>query len=75
MYKKTLLLAPLFLAILTGCGSTESYTADFLYENSDIRTQVLEDCKINKQSDSNCKNANDAEAKAKAEEWKKKAFR
>lgn len=72
---KPLLTITAISLLLTGCGSTESYTADFLYENNDIRTQVLEDCKINKQSDSNCTNANDAEAKIKAEEWKKKAFR
>lgn len=61
--------------VLTACGSnTESYTVDYLQENDDIRTQVLEDCKENKQTDSNCQNANDAENKIKAEEYRKAKF-
>tara|TARA_R110002051_G_scaffold84103_4_gene148940 strand:- start:665 stop:892 length:228 start_codon:yes stop_codon:yes gene_type:complete len=64
MNVKTLAIAVISSLVLTACGSTESYTADFLYENADVRSQVLEDCKANKQSDENCKNANEAEAKS-----------
>lgn len=54
------------MGFLTACSSEpESYTTDFLYENNDIRAKVLEECKANKQSDENCKNANDAEGKMK----------
>lgn len=62
---------PLFTAIitslvLTACGSnTESYTTDYLQENDDVRIQVLEDCKSNKQTSENCDNANEAETKNK----------
>lgn len=53
--------------VLAACGSkTESYTVDYLQENDDVRTQVLEDCKNNKQTSMNCDNANEAEAKNKA---------
>lgn len=46
--------------VLTGC-SKETYTVDFLKENEAKRTEVLEACKNNKQSDENCKNANEAQ--------------
>lgn len=46
---------------LTACGKTETYTVDFLKENEAKRIEVLEACKQNKQSDENCKNANEAE--------------
>lgn len=66
----------LSLAVLSGCGSkSESYTTDYLYENDDIRAQVLEDCKVNKQSDSNCQNANEAESKMKAKKLRERINR
>lgn len=75
-YLLTFAISIFSVSALSACSSEpESYTADFLYENNDIRAQVLEDCKANKQSDSNCQNANDAESKMKSEEWRKKAFR
>ena len=63
---KTLSIAAITSLVLTACGSnTESYTVDYLQENDDIRTQVLEDCKENKQTPMNCDNANEAETKNK----------
>lgn len=50
--------------LLTGCKQ-ETYTVDFLKENEDKRIEVLESCKANKQSDENCKNANEAEKQIK----------
>lgn len=53
----------IFLAVtsfLTGC-SKETYTVDFLKENESKRIEILEACKSNKQTDENCKNANEAE--------------
>ena len=41
----------------------ESYTSDYLYENDELRAQVLEDCKENEQSQDNCNNAHSAESK------------
>lgn len=46
--------------LLTGCKQ-ETYTVDFLKENEAKRIEVLESCKANKQSDENCKNANEAQ--------------
>ena len=60
-------LAPIFavsviaITALVGCGKKETYTVDFLKENEAKRTEVLNDCKANKQSDENCKNANEAD--------------
>ena len=63
------------IIFLTACGSkTETYTADYLYNNDDVRATVLADCAANKQTQENCKAANDAEKKNKAEEYAKKAF-
>ncbi len=45
--------------MLTACGQ-ESYTTDYLYEYDDVRATVLAECKENKQTDDNCKNANEA---------------
>ena len=55
----------LFLAtiITVGCSSSKEYTVDYLYANDDIRNQVVADCKLNKQTETNCKNASEAEAK------------
>lgn len=51
-------------AALVGCSTVkQSYTTEYLFEHDDIRKQVLDDCKANKQSDSNCANAAAAEAK------------
>jgi|GEM_PF-4193659 conserved domain protein len=50
--------------LLTGCKQ-DTYTVDFLKENEDKRIEVLESCKANKQSDENCKNANEAEKQIK----------
>lgn len=56
------------------CGEkAETYTTDFLLENDEIRMQVLADCTENKQSDINCKNANEAENRQKAIEFNKQA--
>ncbi len=57
--------------MLTACGQ-ESYTADYLYEHDDVRATVLAECKENKQTDDNCKNANQAEDKKKVEAFHKK---
>ena len=57
---------PVALSILAliGCGkSQESYTSD------DIRAKVLAECAENKQSDTNCKNANDADGRKKVDEF------
>ncbi len=43
--------------------SSDSYTSDYLYENDELRTKVLEDCKENNQSQDNCSNAHSAETK------------
>lgn len=68
-------IAVLLVTILTACGSKqETYTSDYLYANDDIRAKVLAECAENKQSDTNCKNANEAEGRKQADEyWKKKA--
>lgn len=65
-------IALLSASTLTACSKPKSYTTDFLYENDDIRTQVLADCKANKQTDDNCKNANEAEGKKTVENFHKK---
>lgn len=59
------LLIPVFaLSLLFGCtAAKEEYTADYLFEHDDIRNKVLDDCKANKQTDTNCKNANIAKAR------------
>lgn len=59
------LLIPVFaLSLLGGCSAAkEEYTADYLFEHDDIRNKVLDDCKSNKQTDTNCKNANLAKAR------------
>lgn len=60
--KKLLIIS--FCLVLFGCGqTTETYTADYLFENKDIRNQVLADCKENNQSSENCVNAEAAKAK------------
>ncbi|OOR90564.1 EexN family lipoprotein [Moraxella bovis] len=53
-------LSVIVITALTGCKQ-ETYTVDFLKENEAKRTEVLEACKQNKQSDENCKNANEAQ--------------
>ncbi len=66
---KTLFTTSIFFTIfLTACGQ-ESYTADYLYENDDVRATVLAECKENKQTDNNCKNANEANDKKLSEEY------
>ena len=60
---KKLLITP-FCLVFFGCGqATETYTADYLFENEEIRNQVLSDCKENKQTSENCVNAEVAKAK------------
>lgn len=59
--KKTALIV--FVLVLVGCSKQEEYTVDYLYKHDDIRQKVINDCKVNKQTDSNCKNASEAEAK------------
>lgn len=70
---KKLTLISLFLLSLTACKQ-ETYTVDFLKENEQKRNEVLEACKQNKQSDENCKNANEAQTRIKSEEFKKSMF-
>lgn len=72
--KKTALISvsAIVLMALVGCGDKqESYTTDYLYANDDIRAKVLAECAENKQSDSNCKNANEADGKKKVDEYRK----
>lgn len=59
--KKTILVSSMVL-FLTACGQ-ETYTAEYLYENDDVRDQVLKDCADNKQTTENCQNAQAAKAK------------
>lgn len=64
---KKLTLFTIALISLTACKQ-ETYTVDFLKENEQKRNEVLEACKTNKQSDENCKNANQAESEIKSRE-------
>ena len=59
---KNIFLVITAILLLTACKG-ETYTADYLYENDDIRAKVLEDCKANKQSQENCAAANEAEGR------------
>lgn len=70
---KKLTLFTIALISLTACKQ-ETYTVDFLKENEQKRNEVLEACKANKQSDENCKNANEAQTRVKAEAFKKSMF-
>jgi lipoprotein len=73
--KKVCLIA-LSLTALAGCGkSQESYTVDYLLANDDVRAKVLAECAENKQSDANCKNANEADGKKKVDEYRKQTNR
>lgn len=66
---KTVVITLSLIAII-GCGNKqESYTTDYLYANDDIRAKVLAECAENKQSDSNCKNANEADGKKKLDDF------
>ncbi|MDO5651738.1 MAG: EexN family lipoprotein [Moraxella sp.] len=58
--KLNTLMITVIAVFLVGCGGKE-YTVDFLKENNEVRAKVLEDCKANKESDTNCKNANEAQ--------------
>lgn len=69
--KKTLALIPVVTLILTACGG-ESYTTDFLYENPAKRYEILKGCKENKEKDTNCANANTAQAAYRLEFGNKK---
>lgn len=60
---KKLLTLPFCLVLFSCSQSTETYTAEYLYENKEVRDQVLADCKDNKQSSENCANAEAAKAK------------
>lgn len=76
MKLKTLALVTVaFSTLLTACGKEETYTVDFLKENEAKRLEVLEACKANKQSDENCKNANEADGLVKMAEFDKKQNR
>lgn len=66
-------LSVIAITTLTGCKQ-ETYTVDFLKENEAKRTEVLEACKQNKQSDENCKNANEAEKAVKTSAYGNKMF-
>lgn len=70
---KHLVLIAITLLSLTACKQ-ETYTVDFLKENEAKRNEVLEACKQNKQSDENCKNANEAQTRVKSEEFKQSMF-
>lgn len=73
--KKVCLIA-LSMTALAGCGkSQESYTVDYLLANDDVRAKVLAECAENKQSDANCKNANEADGKKKVDEWRKARYK
>lgn len=60
MKASTLFTLSILAISLTACKQ-ETYTVGFLKENEAKRTEVLEACKQNKQSDENCKNANEAQ--------------
>ncbi len=72
MKKILLTTAVLSTILLSACGKQETYTTDFLLENDDVRATVLAECKENKQSDENCKNANEAKDRKTLEEFRKK---
>lgn len=57
---KLLILSTLSAVALTACAK-ETFTVDFLRENHEKRKEILADCKLNKQSDENCRNANQAQ--------------
>lgn len=72
---KNAFLIALSLTALAGCGSKqETYTADYLYANDELRAKVLAECTENKQSQENCTAAHDAESKKKNEAWRKATF-
>lgn len=48
----------------TATATGQNFTVDYLKANESVRNQILEDCKANKQTDQNCKNANEAKALA-----------
>lgn len=74
MKASTLFTLSILAISLTACKQ-ETYTVDFLKENEAKRTEVLEACKQNKQSDENCKNANEADDLVKIAEFDKKQNR
>lgn len=77
MRTKTLYKSLVFMASLTllGCGQkTQIHTVDALVEDEELRSQILEDCKNDKQTTENCENANTALSKVQFEEYRKKAF-
>lgn len=73
---KIILTATAFFSVLslTACGE-ETYTTDYLTQNDDIRSQVLADCALNKQSDENCENANEAESNKAADDYWNQALK
>lgn len=73
MNVKNLTLCIATIIALAGCAK-ETYTVDFLKENESKRTEVLEACKQNKQSDENCKNANEAEKQVRTKAYGEKMF-
>lgn len=73
-YATLFTLSVIVITALTACGKQETYTVDFLKENEAKRTEVLEACKQNKQSDENCKNANEAEKVVKTSAYGNKMF-
>ncbi len=75
MNKFVLTTAVLATLLLTACDKKETYTADFLLQNDDVRATVLAECKANKQTDENCKNANDAENRKKLEKIRKARYK
>lgn len=69
--KKLLMTVPVMAMMLTACGG-ESYTTDFLYKNPTKRYEILDSCKQNKEKDTNCANANTAQATYQLEVGNKK---
>lgn len=61
-----------FALLLTACGEKETYTVDYLKQNDDVRAKVLAECAENKQTDQNCKNANEAKDIIAVQEFDKK---
>lgn len=60
---KKLIVAFLALFLVACDKASETYTVDYLYEHQDVRDQVLNDCKENKQISENCTNAELARSK------------
>lgn len=56
----TFAIVSIALASITACNQ-KTYTADYLLTDKAKRLEILEECKMNKQSTENCNNANQAQ--------------